>query len=103
MLITPLVLNQSLCLLIRSKKCIGLTPNQPPTLVFSFCHSHVRAWPGGIGDTKCGGNYAPGILPQQEAMKQGCQQVLWLFGPEHNVTEVSGGGGFAESITDFNI
>ena len=48
----------------------------------------MRAWPGGMGDAKCGGNYAPGILPQQAAQREGCQQVLWLFGPEHKVTEV---------------
>ena len=41
-----------------------------------------------MGDAKCGGNYAPGIQPQLEAQRQGCQQVLWLFGEEHKVTEV---------------
>ncbi|CAN6606140.1 branched-chain-amino-acid aminotransferase, mitochondrial [Trichomonascus vanleenenianus] len=47
----------------------------------------VRAWPGGVGDKKLGGNYAPTILPQIEAAKQGYDQVLWLFGPENYVTE----------------
>jgi branched-subunit amino acid aminotransferase/4-amino-4-deoxychorismate lyase len=28
---------------------------------------YVRAWPGGTGDTKCGGNYAATIKPQAEA------------------------------------
>ena len=27
----------------------------------------VRAWPGGTGDTKVGGNYAPTIFPQSLA------------------------------------
>eukprot|EP01147_Barroeca_monosierra_P002620 gene2620-5522_t len=49
---------------------------------------YVRAWPGGMGDTKCGGNYAPTILPQQQAAERGCQQVLWLFGDDEQVTEV---------------
>jgi len=49
---------------------------------------YVRAWPGGTGDAKIGGNYAPGVLPQIEVAKLGYQQILWLFGPEHNVTEV---------------
>eukprot|EP00056_Hartaetosiga_gracilis_P002406 m.53319 g.53319 ORF g.53319 m.53319 type:complete len:393 (-) comp11038_c0_seq1:38-1216(-) len=48
----------------------------------------VRAWPGGMGDTKCGGNYAPTIQPQRYAAEQGCQQVLWLFDSDHKVTEV---------------
>ena len=48
----------------------------------------VRAWPGGMGDTKCGGNYAPTILPQMHAAKKDCQQVLWLFGEDELVTEV---------------
>lgn len=26
--------------------------------------SHTRAWPGGVGDVKVGGNYSPTILPQ---------------------------------------
>ncbi|KAJ8330164.1 branched-chain-amino-acid transaminase bat2 [Batrachochytrium dendrobatidis] len=49
---------------------------------------HVRAWPGGTGDSKLGANYAPGIRPQIEVAKEGYQQILWLFGPNHNITEV---------------
>lgn len=48
----------------------------------------VRAWPGGTGQYKLGGNYAPGILPQLEAAKKGYQQNLWLFGDDHLLTEV---------------
>ena len=50
---------------------------------------HVRAWPGGTGDSKLGGNYAPSIRVQGEAQKAGFAQVLWLFGAEQQVTEVS--------------
>ena len=49
---------------------------------------YVRAWPGGTGDAKVGGNYAPGIKPQAEAAELGYAQNLWLFGPQHEVTEV---------------
>lgn len=49
---------------------------------------YVRAWPGGTGNAKVGGNYGPTILPQMEAAKQGFSQVLWLFGEDHQVTEV---------------
>ncbi|KAB5542881.1 aminotransferase [Coniochaeta sp. 2T2.1] len=48
----------------------------------------VRAWPGGVGDSKLGANYAPCIVPQREAMSRGFQQNLWLFGEEEYVTEV---------------
>jgi branched-chain amino acid aminotransferase len=49
---------------------------------------YVRAWPGGTGDCKVGGNYAPTIAPQEEAAQRGFNQVLWLFGEEQEVTEV---------------
>ncbi|KAJ9058675.1 branched-chain-amino-acid transaminase bat2 [Entomophthora muscae] len=48
----------------------------------------VRAWPGGTGGSKLGANYAPGIVPQIQAKDRKCQQNLWLFGPEHNISEV---------------
>jgi len=48
----------------------------------------VRAWPGGVGNAKLGGNYGPTILPASNANKEGCEQVLWLFGEDHQVTEV---------------
>jgi len=49
---------------------------------------NVRAWPGGAGDTKVGGNYAPTIAVQAAAAKKGYSQVLWLFGPQREVGEV---------------
>uniref|UniRef100_A0A915J8B8 Branched-chain-amino-acid aminotransferase n=1 Tax=Romanomermis culicivorax TaxID=13658 RepID=A0A915J8B8_ROMCU len=33
-------------------------------------------------------NYAPTILTSKKAQDLGCQQVLWLFGEEHYLTEV---------------
>jgi branched-chain amino acid aminotransferase len=49
---------------------------------------HVRAWPGGVGNVKVGGNYAPTIAVSAQAGEQGYSQVLWLFGPDHQITEV---------------
>ncbi|XP_070557934.1 branched-chain-amino-acid aminotransferase, cytosolic-like [Ptychodera flava] len=49
---------------------------------------YIRAFKGGVGDSKLGGNYGPTIMIQQEAVKQGCQQVLWLYGDDHQLTEV---------------
>ncbi|XP_074650210.1 branched-chain-amino-acid aminotransferase, cytosolic-like isoform X2 [Tubulanus polymorphus] len=48
----------------------------------------VRAWPGGSGNTKMGSNYAPTTYIQQIAEERGCQQVLWLYGQDEQVTEV---------------
>lgn len=33
-------------------------------------------------------NYGPTIAVQHEAMKRGCQQVLWLYGEKEEITEV---------------
>ncbi|XP_056604709.1 branched-chain-amino-acid aminotransferase, cytosolic isoform X2 [Triplophysa dalaica] len=47
----------------------------------------IRAWKGGTGDCKMGGNYGASIYPQYEAVGYGCQQVLWLYGDDHQITE----------------
>ncbi|CAG9815723.1 unnamed protein product, partial [Phaedon cochleariae] len=49
---------------------------------------YARAWPGGCGSSKLGSNYGPTIRVQSYANKRGLQQVLWLYGPQHYVTEV---------------
>jgi len=49
---------------------------------------YVRAWPGGSGYVKMGSNYAPTLFAQQKAESFGCQQCLWLFGPNEEITEV---------------
>ncbi|XP_020858914.1 branched-chain-amino-acid aminotransferase, mitochondrial isoform X1 [Phascolarctos cinereus] len=48
----------------------------------------VRAWIGGVGDCKQGGNYGPTVFVQQTANQEGCEQVLWLYGPDHLLTEI---------------
>lgn len=59
-----------------------------PVRLYADTHN-VRAWPGGVGNAKVGGNYAPTIHPSQQAAKaHNCSQVLWLFGEDHQVTEV---------------
>jgi branched-chain amino acid aminotransferase len=50
--------------------------------------SYVRAWPGGTGNSKVGGNYASTMKPASDAAKDGYSQVLWLFGDNDEVTEV---------------
>ncbi|KAM0755584.1 branched-chain amino acid aminotransferase II [Meredithblackwellia eburnea MCA 4105] len=48
----------------------------------------VRAFPGGTGSYKLGSNYAGGVVPQMKAAALGYSQILWLFGPDHQLTEV---------------
>eukprot|EP00899_Mesostigma_viride_P027215 jgi/Mesvir1/7679/Mv11649-RA.1 len=39
---------------------------------------NARAWAGGAGQYKIGGNYAPTLKPQREARSHGCSQVLYV-------------------------
>ena len=52
---------------------------------------YVRAVLGGTGEAKCGGNYAASLLAQQEAAKEGCDQVVWLDAKERFWVEEMGG------------
>ena len=51
---------------------------------------YVRAWPGGTGNAKVGGNYGPTMKAQAEAAEEGYSQVLWLWeeNGEDTITEV---------------
>jgi branched-chain amino acid aminotransferase len=51
---------------------------------------YVRAFSGGCGEAKTGGNYAASLRGQVEAKKQGITQVLWLDGKEHQYVEEVG-------------
>jgi branched-chain amino acid aminotransferase len=50
-----------------------------------------RAAPGGTGAIKCGGNYAAGLLAQAEAIRNDCDQVVFLDAVEHRWVEELGG------------
>ncbi|MEV1011869.1 branched-chain amino acid aminotransferase [Streptomyces sp. NPDC049881] len=52
---------------------------------------YVRAAPGGTGEAKCAGNYAASFLAQAEAVRQGCDQVVWLDAVERRWIEEMGG------------
>ncbi len=52
---------------------------------------YTRAGRGGMGAAKTGGNYASSLLPQQEAIEQGCDQVVFLDGEEMTYVEELGG------------
>jgi len=51
----------------------------------------TRAARGGTGAAKTGGNYAASFLGQQQAIDNGCDQVVWLDAIEHRWVEEMGG------------
>ena len=52
---------------------------------------YTRAAPGGTGAAKCGGNYAASLVAQAEAIKHGCDQVVFLDAAERRWVEELGG------------
>ena len=52
---------------------------------------YTRAAAGGTGAAKCGGNYAASLLAQSEAIRQGCDQVVFLDAAERRWVEELGG------------
>ena len=52
---------------------------------------YTRAALGGTGAAKCGGNYAASLLAQAEAVKHGCDQVVFLDAKEGRWVEELGG------------
>jgi branched-chain amino acid aminotransferase len=52
---------------------------------------YTRAAPGGTGAAKCAGNYAASLIAQQEAIDNGCDQVVFLDAVERRWVEELGG------------
>jgi branched-chain amino acid aminotransferase len=51
---------------------------------------YSRAVKGGVGFTKCGGNYGASFYPTQKAREDGYDQVLWTDSEKHQYIEESG-------------
>jgi branched-chain amino acid aminotransferase len=62
---------------------------------------YVRAFPGGTGDVKPAGNYAPTLLAELEARKGGFHHVVWLDGIERCYIEECGVMNIFFVIDDF--
>jgi branched-chain amino acid aminotransferase len=52
---------------------------------------YTRAAPGGTGAAKCGGNYAASLVAQAEAIRHGCDQVVFLDTAEKRWVDELGG------------
>jgi branched-chain amino acid aminotransferase len=61
--------------------------------------NYSRAAPGGTGAAKCAANYAASLLPQQQAVEHGCDQVMFADAAEHRWLEELGGMNDNELIT----
>ena len=61
------------------------------TVTVWLSEHYTRAAPGGTGATKCGGNYASSLVAQQEAIRHGCDQVVFLDAVERRWVEELGG------------
>jgi len=48
---------------------------------------YIRAWPGGTGNVKFGGNYAPTVASIVQANADGCSQSLFVYDEDEWVTE----------------
>lgn len=62
-----------------------------PAVSIWVSRDYTRAAPGGTGAAKCGGNYAASLLAQAEAIRQGCDQVVFLDAVERRWVEELGG------------
>jgi len=47
----------------------------------------IRAWPGGTGNVKFGGNYSPTVMAQRDAANAGASAALFVYGEEQYITE----------------
>jgi branched-chain amino acid aminotransferase len=83
-----------------SPSCMFLVIASPAAGYFSgpvrpvkvwLSEDYTRAAPGGTGAAKTGGNYAAAFAGQQQALDNGCDQVVWLDAVEHSLVEEMGG------------
>ena len=65
--------------------------NDAPSVSLWVTREYVRAAPGGTGEAKCGGNYAGSLVAQAEAIRKGCDQVVFLDAVERRWVEELGG------------
>ncbi|GAA0495217.1 branched-chain amino acid aminotransferase [Streptomyces olivaceiscleroticus] len=63
----------------------------PRPLTVWLSEDYTRAVPGGTGAAKTGGNYAGAFKATQQAVANGCDQVVWLDAAEHTWVEEMGG------------
>jgi branched-chain amino acid aminotransferase len=63
----------------------------PEPVSIWLSETYTRAGRGGMGAAKTGGNYASSLVAQQEAIDQGCDQVVFLDAAAGRYVEELGG------------
>lgn len=69
----------------------GYFKGDTPNVSLWVTREYTRAAPGGTGAAKCGGNYAASLIAQAEAIRHGCDQVVFLDAVERRWVEELGG------------
>lgn len=74
-----------------------------PAITIWVSRNYTRAAPGGTGAAKTGGNYAASLVPQAEAIEQGCDQVVFLDAVEKKWVEELGGMNLFFAMEDGSV
>jgi branched-chain amino acid aminotransferase len=70
--------------------CCPVGPYYNKALKVKVEEEFSRAAPGGVGFTKCAGNYGSALHPTALAQKEGYDQILWTDPVEHKFVEETG-------------
>ena len=70
--------------------CCPVGPYYNKALRVKVEEDYSRAAPGGVGFTKCAGNYGAALYPTALAQKEGYDQILWTDPIEHKFVEETG-------------
>lgn len=70
--------------------CCPVGPYYNKALRVKVEEDFSRAAPGGVGFTKCAGNYGAALYPTALAQKEGYDQILWTDPIEHKFVEETG-------------
>jgi branched-chain amino acid aminotransferase len=82
--------NEVTFILIASPSASYFAGGAKPVTIW-LSEDYSRAAPGGTGAAKCAGNYAASLVAQQEAIANGCDQVVFLDAVERRWVEELGG------------
>jgi branched-chain amino acid aminotransferase len=82
---------QDVTFLVIASPAAAYFAGDAPQVSIWLSEDYTRAAPGGTGAAKCAGNYAASLVAQQEAISNGCEQVLFLDAVERRWVEELGG------------
>jgi branched-chain amino acid aminotransferase len=80
--------------------CCPVGPYYNKALKVKVEEEFSRAAPGGVGFTKCAGNYGSALHPTALAQKEGYDQILWTDPIEHKFVEETGTTNFFAVFED---